>query len=102
MKEKGREQDWARGLSYHGGDLSESTSPNGELQSKDCLIEESSVWRKWALDLLLDQSLAGGHPKNRMTLAPKLTQTLKELTAGGCQLTTVLTAGKWVLSGQGF
>lgn len=41
------------------------------------------------IESLLYQSLAGGHPKNSMTLAPKLRQTLKELTAGSCQLTTL-------------
>lgn len=75
--------------------------PKGKLRSKDCFLEESSVWQKWALDHLLDQSLAGGHPKSGMTLAPKLTQTLKKLTAGGCQLTTALTAGWRALSQQG-
>ena len=56
----------------------------GELQSKDCPLGGSSMWWKWALDHDLDQSLAGDHPRNTMTLAPKLRQTLKELTAGGC------------------
>ena len=76
--------------------------PKGELSSKGCLLEGSSMCWKWALDHVLDQSLAGDHPKNSMTLAPKLRQTLREITAGGCQLTTLLTAGQWVLSPQGF
>lgn len=81
-------------------DLSKSV-PNRELWSKYCLLEESSGWWKWALYHLLHQPLARGHLKNSMTLAQKLRQTLKELTAGGCQVITLLPAGQRVLSWQG-
>lgn len=75
----------------------ERGAPKQRLPSRVvfCVVE-------MALDFLLSQSLAGGHPKNSMTLDPKLRQTLDDLTAGGCQLTTLFTAGQWATSQQKF